>query len=68
MNSQEESINIKYSNGDTSITVIARGVDSTTLSCILEAVRERNFSYLKKLKESFNFECIVIDNGSETLV
>ena len=66
---EEESLNIRYRRGDDFlVTIIARGVDSSTLSYILNAVLEGNFSYVKKLKDSFNFECIVIDNGSETII
>ena len=66
---EEESINIRYRNGEEfSVTIIARGVDAATLSCILSAVLETNYQYVQKLKDSFNFECIVIDHGSETII
>lgn len=64
----EESLVIKYTAGSGfSVTLIAKEIDAATISAILRAVQERDYSYVKRLKASFNFECIVIDNGTEHL-
>lgn len=60
---------VRYSNTSKfSATIIARGVDSSTIAYILKAVLEKDFQHVRRLKDSFNFECIVIDNETETVV
>lgn len=63
-----ESFVLKYRKGDKfSVTIIAKGLDSLSAVNILMAVLTKDFQYVHRMKDKFNFECIVIENDAETV-
>ena len=69
MNLYDENFVLKYRKTDSlSVTIIAKSIDSQAAINILGAVLQENYEYVKQLKDKFNFQCIVIKDGTETIL
>lgn len=69
MNLYDENFVLKYRKAEEiSVTIIAKAIDSQAAINILGAVLQENYEYVKNLKDKFNFQCIVIKNGTETII
>lgn len=69
MNLYDENFVLKYRKTDSlSVTIIAKAIDSQAAINILGAVLQENYEYVKQLKDKFNFQCIVIKDGTETIL
>ena len=69
MNLYDENFVLKYRKTDSlSVTIIAKSIDSQAAINILGDVLQENYEYVKQLKDKFNFQCIVIKDGTETIL